>query len=473
MPYTFQVLPTGKVDILENGTSIKQGGQGFDASYAASLGYDPTKTSAPASTGTQYAPPPATPMTYTADAVTSPTQPYKTPGTMPTTPDDYYSKIIASIPSSADIVGQTTGAQTDAQNTAATLKQKILDTLTKLGGKGAAQATAEQNAGLPDLQKQLTDITSQMTAIDNQAKAIPLQDQQDVEGRGVTAGGLAPIEAGELRRNAIKKLGLSSVAATLQGNIALANDTVARTISAEFDPLQNQLDYLKTFYTMNQGDMAAADKTAAAQIAAKLAERQDKIDQNKSDRENVLKAVNAAAAAGAPAAVISQALAADLDTATKLLAPYMKDKNNLISVGAGTTLYDPVTGKSVYTAPKETDTSTTLSQAKQNSGAVNAGIPLAEFEKLDADTQNYFANGFTTFAAQQKLISTGQRTKEEVAKDIQDSTSLTEKTKTILLQLLGVNPAEASTGGGGGGFWNSVGSVLGGALNTARGLIGI
>lgn len=40
-PYTFNLLPTGKVDILENGKSIAQGGPGFDASYAQQFGYNP------------------------------------------------------------------------------------------------------------------------------------------------------------------------------------------------------------------------------------------------------------------------------------------------------------------------------------------------------------------------------------------------------------------------------------------------
>lgn len=52
-PYTFQLLPTGKVDIMENGKSLSQGGPGFDASYAQQLGYSPGPIMGGASPATQ------------------------------------------------------------------------------------------------------------------------------------------------------------------------------------------------------------------------------------------------------------------------------------------------------------------------------------------------------------------------------------------------------------------------------------
>jgi hypothetical protein len=44
--YTFNVLPSGNVDIMENGKSISQGGPGFSPEYAASLGYNPSAQAA-------------------------------------------------------------------------------------------------------------------------------------------------------------------------------------------------------------------------------------------------------------------------------------------------------------------------------------------------------------------------------------------------------------------------------------------
>lgn len=62
MAYTFKSLPTGKVEIYENGKAISNG-VGFDSSYASQLGYKPV-TAAPAATTT---PAPAAPKTTMAD----------------------------------------------------------------------------------------------------------------------------------------------------------------------------------------------------------------------------------------------------------------------------------------------------------------------------------------------------------------------------------------------------------------------
>lgn len=57
MAYTFNTLPSGKVQILENGKDISGRGYGFEASYAASLGYKaPTPTPTPTPPATSPSP---------------------------------------------------------------------------------------------------------------------------------------------------------------------------------------------------------------------------------------------------------------------------------------------------------------------------------------------------------------------------------------------------------------------------------
>ena len=95
----------------------------------------------------------------------------------------------------------------------------ISKTMEQLLGKGAdtiaANETAGVNSATEDLNKYLTqiaDINAQSSVLDKEASAIPLLLQEKVAGQGVTDAGLAPEQAGELRKNAIKRLELSAKA---------------------------------------------------------------------------------------------------------------------------------------------------------------------------------------------------------------------------------------------------------------------
>ena len=123
--------------------------------------------------------------------------------------------MIAGIPTIPEITAPT--APTGAEKTQKGLQERLLGAIQKLGGRAGAIATAEEEAGVPEFQKQLTDVSSQLIALQQEAKAIPLQTQEEALGRGITAGGLQPITTSRLRRNAIKALGLSAIGATLQG----------------------------------------------------------------------------------------------------------------------------------------------------------------------------------------------------------------------------------------------------------------
>lgn len=56
--YSFQQQPNGLVKIFENGNDISQGGPGFSASYAQSLGFSPPQNNAPAQSAPAPAPQP-------------------------------------------------------------------------------------------------------------------------------------------------------------------------------------------------------------------------------------------------------------------------------------------------------------------------------------------------------------------------------------------------------------------------------
>lgn len=254
--------------------------------------------------------------------------------TLPPAPTDGatgLTQTLTSIPTIASITAQE-NTLTPAEQTNKTMQDKLLSLSDQEAGKTMAQTAANNNQGIPALNAQLTDLNSQIVALKNEATAIPIQDQQDAQGRGMTAAGLAPIETGLLRNNTIKALGLSSLASALQGNIATAQAQADAAVKAQFDPIEAQISYVQNAIAANKDQMTKEEKTQADIVSAQLAERQTQITYQ---REDMSTAHAWAAAAvtnnpGNPAAQLAaqQSLNIDftqpgaLQKAMSLLAPY-------------------------------------------------------------------------------------------------------------------------------------------------------
>lgn len=176
-------------------------------------------------------------------------------------------------------------APTETEKQSSDIQGQLLASIEKLGTKKARAGELEAQVGLPQQRNDLQNIMNQLQGLQKEALAIPLQIQQDAEGRGVTAGGVAPIEAGKLRTNAIKSLGLAAIGQTLQGNIALAESTVARAIEYEFEPEQTRLTMLEKIYDMNQDALAREDSKRSTTFQALLNERSRLLEVQKAELE--------------------------------------------------------------------------------------------------------------------------------------------------------------------------------------------
>ena len=270
-----------------------------------------------------YTPPVSAPSAITPDSLSN----TETPATLPQQPGEPdYTGSMASIPSLDSLT--TTGTKTATETKQDDLASRLEQAYAKLSGKAPAQAAAEQAAGLPAFQTQLTDISGQIQALQKEALAIPLQIQQDATGRGVTAGGVAPIQASRLRENAIKSLSLSAIAQTLQGNIALAQQQATKAVDAEFAPAQAQLEYLGKALQLNSEALSREDKKKADQLQIKLQERQRLLDQQKEDRHIIIGWAAEASKNGASSYLINQALQQnDPREALGILAGHFQDPN--------------------------------------------------------------------------------------------------------------------------------------------------
>lgn len=169
------------------------------------------------------------------------------PTTIPEVPQA--SGLNASVTSPQAII-DTAYAETDAdKQQSAFLKEIAALTGTQ---KGQTALTNEEEAarGVGALNSSFNEIVSQLEGLNNQALAlqneaqytIPNAAQVSAEGRGITAAGLAPITASQLRMNQIKQgaiatqsLTVKSLAYAALGKLTLAKDAAEKAATARFE----------------------------------------------------------------------------------------------------------------------------------------------------------------------------------------------------------------------------------------------
>ena len=215
----------------------------------------------------------------------------------------------------------------------------ISKTMEQLLGKGAdtiaANETAGVNSATEDLNKYLTqiaDINAQSSVLDKEASAIPLLLQEKVAGQGVTDAGLAPEQAGELRKNAIKRLELSAkadiVSAGATGSLnklTLAKEKAQQIIDLKYKPLEDNLQVRLKQYELNKDILSTISKERTEALDAKLKEESTILSYYK-DKEKAKSDLIVKAAPYAPASLLERAAnAPDAQSAAIILGSYAGD----------------------------------------------------------------------------------------------------------------------------------------------------
>lgn len=167
------------------------------------------------------------------------------------------------------------------------------ETQTSLAGKSAYTTEQQTVAGVPEQQKLIRDLNAQLIAAHNEANAIPLKTQAGAEGRGITAGGLAPITAGLQRQNAIKILETNSTLAAAQGNLQNAMDLADRAVTAKYGPIEESLKAQLANLDIIQKSPAydAATKKRATEAQAKALQTQNDLatqKKNETDKNDLV-----------------------------------------------------------------------------------------------------------------------------------------------------------------------------------------
>ncbi len=192
---------------------------------------------------------------------------------------------------------------TQPQQQASDLTKQIESLNQSLSGKAAFQTQQYQQQGFgttTDAQGNLVavdpgmqDLQTQLNTLSNQAKAIPLQNQLNATGRGITAGGLAPMDTGALRNNAIQALNVQTLISARNGALGHAQMLVDIATQQKFGPQEQQLkaDQANLQLIQNSPEYTNAEKKQAAQQAQIVAQQSAQLDLAKTNYANAQNAV--------------------------------------------------------------------------------------------------------------------------------------------------------------------------------------
>lgn len=204
---------------------------------------------------------------------------------------------------------------------------------------GKAQYQTDQNnaAGIPDLTTSQNDLATRLTGLKNEALAIPLQLQNDSTGRGITEGGLAPIQDAALRENAIKSLTVSSLLDATQGLLTTAQAKADRAVADKYGPIEAQIDAAKANIqlVLNSPNYTIAEKNQAQDTANRLDAQKAAIADQKQTTTDIYKVATDAASNSQNFTATPQypTVATALDAITKAA-----DKSTALQIAATTGL---------------------------------------------------------------------------------------------------------------------------------------
>lgn len=223
------------------------------------------------------------------DLLPSPSLDFNVPQTEPPFP-------VAALQVSTPPLGET-GPEREAQS----LTEELQALNEGLLGESAFRTQREEEQGIAAKTQLVQDLESRFNTLAAEAQAIPLQLQQEFEGRGVTKGGLAPIQTSRLRANAIQALGAKSLLEAAQGNLTTAFDLVDRAVAQEFDPIREEIltKQANLQLILQSPDFTRADKNRAqAQLDAQnnqLAALSEQENEKKAIGQAAIDAINAGA----------------------------------------------------------------------------------------------------------------------------------------------------------------------------------
>lgn len=201
-------------------------------------------------------------------------------------------------------------------------------------GKRAFQTEQENKFGVDINQANINDLTAQLTRLKNEAAAIPLQLDKRLEKTGaILTGAYNTDQNKRIRDNAIASLGVSTLLAASQGQLANAQAMADKAVAEKYGPIQEQIDVNKANLQLIIDDprTSLADKNRALRQQEIQDAKTQAIQDAKDRASQIQKLALEALSNGAPASVAQQLMnlahsdSPDFTKAVTVYAPYAKE----------------------------------------------------------------------------------------------------------------------------------------------------
>ena len=236
--------------------------------------------------------PPPTP-TITSSSLTPAALIQVPPAPIPTTGASANASVPNPIPTIQSITDQNS-APTALDNQNSDLLNRYANIVGNQQSLATQQTTEENSAGLPALQKSVTDLTNQLQGLSDQSSQLQLNAgaggtiqnmvQNKAQGTNDTGGGLAPIQADQLRANQIQQAGIAAQSLTVksalyaaQGSYSLAKSAADKAAQIAFDAQTQQINGLKAQLDAIAPTLSKEQATQAATLKAQLDDRATQI----------------------------------------------------------------------------------------------------------------------------------------------------------------------------------------------------
>jgi hypothetical protein len=371
------------------------------------------------------------------------------------------SKILgANIPAgsvNSDIAGLLSlyGASTDSQKQYDEMTTKLTSLMESLGNEGADLQAAMDAQGVGAAYQQVKELNLKAAQLKGQIEqfdAETLQQKTDLAGQAIPTGLINGQQAQYQQQRDLTKIGMvANLSATIalsqayQGNAELGLELAKNAVDMKYAPILNQINVLKTQIGFASEKLNREDSVRSKIIGTLLEFKVNEINQQKETQTQIQSMAIQAAANGAPLSVVNAIRnSTDAVSAASAGAAYLKGSlESIAKSGSGS----GGSGGGSFT------------QTQLNKGAANAGMSIADFTKLSADSKNWYINSYSTFQSVLNSLRAGdgKYDAQSVLDQINSSTSIPADVKAKLIAQ--VQPYVKSDSGGG-GFWSSVGGFF-------------
>lgn len=230
----------------------------------------------------------------------APAQPMVVPQAPPT-PNNLEPAVASAIQTSkslADYIKELTPPETDTSKQYNSLLGDLNNLLPGLTGRGEAQLSAEQSAGIPELKKQLSELNAQILSKTAEANLINTKYDTlstSLEGQAIPLG-LITGQQSQVRKmqlaesnNKASEIGLLQARALgLQGNVQAAQETVNRAIDLRYQDREATVDLKMKQLQLLEGKLNKEESIQKAALERKYQVEQQQIaDEKAKAKENI------------------------------------------------------------------------------------------------------------------------------------------------------------------------------------------